>query len=226
MSSTTSNEPSASYPPLPSEGTAGDLQSAQQNFEQRERATRSWRVFHRSETNNFKRRSLVDLIHSDSDSDSSSSRKSIDRKATSSSGQSGHHHSIRAVLNRANTAQTELSTNTGGIVIKDVEDDDPSRSEHLYRWVEIYENQRGCVIRMLNLAHLSQCPTESPFSQLHATPASRYYPKTLLPSRWRQSTRTTPMGTFLRRKRKVGQMSHWRISPYPMVIGVGQAKSG
>jgi hypothetical protein len=23
-----------------------------------------------------------------------------------------------------------------------------------------------------------------------------------------------------------GQMSHWRISPYPMVIGVGQAKSG
>lgn len=138
-----SSSPSSSkYPPLPTESSADEIAQAQQNFARRERASRSWRVFPRSEVNLFKRRSL-DLLHSDSDSETSP-RPSIDKKPIVSS-EVEPNLSFRGTLPRTSTARTGVSQDTGRIAIIDFEEEEEgsSKQKHLFRWVEIYENQRG-----------------------------------------------------------------------------------
>ncbi|EJD03952.1 uncharacterized protein FOMMEDRAFT_155075 [Fomitiporia mediterranea MF3/22] len=138
------------YPPLPEPGPPEDSDLALLNFSERERLSRSWhaRLFTRRSTGVtlLERRSSV--LSEDSDetsSHASASNRDVQREALGGAETADDSHTQR-IESSSIEIRVGQSTDTGRISLREGDVEDPTKDQHLYRWVMVYENQRGISI--------------------------------------------------------------------------------
>lgn len=147
-STSTADEPH--FPPLPNSGPAEDSALAQQNFSDRERASRSWlnRLLpaNRIRIAPLQRRRIKLVANTeDEDEGSHEALNASDRERSSIqlAPELDEPVGISTVRLPVAIEREHSSQDTGRIALKDDCADDPLKDEHLYRWAMVYENQRG-----------------------------------------------------------------------------------
>lgn len=134
-----------SYPPLPESGPPEDSDLAQKNFADRERFSRSWRIRLFSKRKSIptllEKRSRVLTFDSESSTTTTTSlnipRDSADVVTTA--------HVSEPGPSQQPTSDTRAarSSDTGQIIISELDEQNHTLDQHLYLWAMVYENQRG-----------------------------------------------------------------------------------
>ena len=136
------------FPPLPQSGPAEESALAQQNFSERERASRSWlnhlRLTNKSRVVPLQRRHVKLVAKTDGE------ERNEDADISGRAGSAVQfgprtEESVDISTARLPVAhdRRQSSQDSGRIFLKDSYTDDPRKDEHLYRWAVVYENQRG-----------------------------------------------------------------------------------
>ncbi|THH11100.1 hypothetical protein EW145_g875 [Phellinidium pouzarii] len=160
----TSPDTYGAFPPLPVSGPPEDSELARSNFSVRERVSRSWfarlslkRVLgvtplqRRSitlssspENNSFSNASSPTSSHINIANDVQAGSSSVPGPGFLQSGPSTETKLPEGAVASAPVLEcAAASQDSGRIILKNTDDYDPLKSEQLYRWAMVYENQRG-----------------------------------------------------------------------------------
>ncbi|KAL5495259.1 hypothetical protein ACEPAI_722 [Sanghuangporus weigelae] len=150
------------YPPLPESGPPEDSDLAQRNFTDRERLSKSWRIpfFSKGKAvpTLLEKRTRVLTFDSESTSSTTSldvTRETVDIVAATNVPEPGPSQRTEST---ASDARANQSSDTGQILIDVLDEQDPSKDQHLYSWAMVYENQRGISRRYSSRSLLPRDP--------------------------------------------------------------------
>ncbi|KAL5518937.1 hypothetical protein ACEPAH_620 [Sanghuangporus vaninii] len=156
------NSDDGAYPPLLESGPSEDSDLAQRNFTDRERLSKSWRIplFSKGKAapTLLEKRSRV--LTFDSETTTTTAPLDVTRETVyivpvTNVPEPGPSQRTESTTLDARATQ---SSDTGQILIDELNEQDPSRDKHLYSWAMVYENQRGVSRRYSSRSLLPRDP--------------------------------------------------------------------